>query len=102
MATAARDAALVNAASAEECCNTVEAELKCRITGSGKTLEVRTLGCARRSLLPLALALTAISKLSASNSQNKRHKVYTGLGHGCGVIPYSSVVWWIASWAEDE
>ena len=29
-------------------------------------------------------------------------RVYTGLGHHCGVIPYSSVVWWIASWAEDE
>ena len=31
-----------------------------------------------------------------------RHKIYTGLGHHCGVIPYSSVVWWIASWANDE
>ena len=31
-----------------------------------------------------------------------RHKIYTGSGHHCGVIPYSSVVWWIASWAEDE
>ena len=31
-----------------------------------------------------------------------RHKIYTGSGHRCGVIPYSSVVWWIASWAEDE
>src|SRR3954465_7233010 len=28
--------------------------------------------------------------------------VYTSSGHRCGVIPYSSVVWWIASWAEDE
>ena len=36
------------------------------------------------------------------NSQHKRHKVYTGSGHRCGVIPYSGVVWWIASWAEDE
>ena len=75
---------------------------KCRILGSGKTLEVRTLGRARRSLLPLALTLTAISKLTATNSQNKSHKVYTGSGHRCGVIPYSSVVWWIASRAEDE
>src|SRR3954463_6461985 len=25
------------------------------------------------------------------------------LGHRCGVIPYSSVVvWWIASWADDD
>ena len=28
--------------------------------------------------------------------------IYTGSGHHCGVIPYSSVVWWIAFWAEDE
>ena len=43
-----------------------------------------------------------ISKASSTNSQHKRHKIYTGSGHRCGVIPYSSVVWWIASWAEDE
>ena len=49
-----------------------------------------------------ALSLTAISKLSSTNSQHKRHKIYTGLGHRCGVIPYSSVVRWIASWADDE
>ena len=36
------------------------------------------------------------------NPKNTRHKIYTGLGHRCGVIPYSGVVWWIASWAEDE
>ena len=54
------------------------------------------------SPIPLAHALTAISKLSTSNSQNKGHMVYTGSGHRCGVIPYSSVVWWIASWTEDE
>ena len=36
------------------------------------------------------------------NSQHKRNKIYTGSGHHCGVIPYSSVVWWIASRAEDE
>ena len=35
--------------------------------------------------------------------QHKRHRVYTGSGYRCGVIPYSSVVvWWIASWADDE
>ena len=50
----------------------------------------------------IALSLAAISKLSSMNSQHKRHMVYTGLGHHCGVIPYSSVVWWIACWAEDE
>ena len=49
-----------------------------------------------------ALTLTAISKPSSTNPQHKRHEIYTGSGHRCGVIPYSSVVWWIASWAEDE
>ena len=29
-------------------------------------------------------------------------RFYTGSGHRCGVIAYSSVVWWIASWAKDE
>ena len=55
--------------------------------------------------LPLpnhALSLAGISKLSSTNSQHKRHKIYTGSGDRCGVIPYSSVVWWIASRAEDE
>ena len=55
--------------------------------------------------LPLpnhALSLAAISRPSSTNPQHKRHEIYTGSGHRCGVIPYSSVVWWIASWAEDE
>ena len=59
----------------------------------------------RTKISPLpnhALSLTAISKPSSTNSQHKRHEIYTGSGHHCGVIPYSSVVWWIASWAEDE
>ena len=34
--------------------------------------------------------------------RTKELKIYTGLGHRCGVIPYSSVVWWIATWAGDE
>ena len=53
-------------------------------------------------LLNHALSLATISKASSTNSQHKGHKIYTGSGHRCGVIPYSSVVWWIASWAEDE
>ena len=35
-----------------------------------------------------------------STSSSKRHKdtaIYTSSGHRCGVIAYSSVVWWIAS-----
>ena len=39
-----------------------------------------------------ALSLTVISKPSSTNSQHKRHEVYTGSGHRCGVIPYPSVV----------
>ena len=51
-------------------------------------------------LLPHEPTLAMISKLN--DEQHKGHKIYTGSGHRCGVIPYSSVVWWIASWAEDE
>ena len=40
----------------------------------------------------LALSLAAISKLSSMNSQHKRHKIYIGSGHHCGVITYSCVV----------
>ena len=36
------------------------------------------------------------------NPKNMRHKIYTDSGNHCCVIPYSSVVWWIASWAEGE
>ena len=36
------------------------------------------------------------------DEQHKGQKVYTSLGHRCGVIPYSSVWWWIASGADDE
>src|SRR3954463_13603255 len=52
------------------------------------TLKVRTLGCARR-LCPLPLRLAKIYLLK---EQHKRHRVYTGSGHRCGVITYSSVV----------
>ena len=33
-----------------------------------------------------------ISGTNSTNSQHKEHKIYTGSGHRCGVIPYSSVV----------
>ena len=48
-----------------------------------------------REDLPLidhALTRFTISRLSTTNSQHTRHKIYTGSGHHCGVIPYSSVV----------
>ena len=66
---------------------------KCRITGSGKTLKVRTLGCARRSPpTDPRPSFAKISRANSTNSQHKGHKIYTGSGHLCGVIPYSSVV----------
>ena len=46
--------------------------------------------------------LAKISRTNSTKSEHKGHKIYTGSGHRCGVIPYSSVVWWIASWADDE
>ena len=68
----------------------------CRITGSDKTLEVRTLGCARRSLSPW-LTLSPRSQSSARRTQRTRDtRVYTSSGHRCVVIPHSSVVWWFA------
>src|SRR4051812_1002060 len=71
--------------------------------GFRQTLEVRTLGCARRLRLLLTCTPPPCKDLSYGEEQHKRHRVYTGSGHRCGVIPYSSVVvWWIASWADDE
>ena len=73
----------------------VHAPYKCiyRITGSNKTHKVRTLGCARRSPpIDPRPNLAKISRTNSTNSQHKWHKIYTGSGHRCGVIPYSSVV----------
>ena len=76
---------------------------KYRMWGSGKPLRFEHWGaCEDLSLTVHALTHFAISRLGKTNSQHKGHKIYTGSGHRCGVIPYSSVVWWIASWAEDE
>ena len=50
--------------------------------------------CGAHEDLPLpthALNLSMISKLSLTNSQHRGHEIYTGAGHHCGVIPYSSV-----------
>src|SRR4051812_29465140 len=53
--------------------------------------------------LSLPRSLSQQSQGLAQRIQRTRdRRVYTGSGHRCGVIPYSSVVWWIASWAEDE
>ena len=37
-----------------------------------------------------------------SSQRHKDTEIYTGSGHHYGAIPYSSVMWWIASRAEDE
>ena len=68
-----------------------------------KPLRFEHWGAREDLLLPNhALNLATISKASSTNSQHERHKIYTSSGHHCGVIPYSSVWWWIASWAMDE
>src|SRR3954462_3613019 len=66
----------------------METRCRCRILGFRQTLKVRTLGCTRR-LCPLPLRL---ARIQLPKEQHKRHRVYTGPGHRCGVIPYSSVV----------
>src|SRR3954471_10479692 len=71
---------------------------KCRISSSGRPLRFELWG-ARGDY---ALYLSASQRSKLSKEQHKRHMVYTGSGHQCGVIPYSSVVWWIASWADDD
>ena len=59
--------------------------------GFRQTLEVRTLGCARRFSPPTYLHPSALLGSKLWKEQHKRHRVYTGSGHRCGVIPYSSV-----------
>ena len=65
---------------------------KCRISGSGRPLRFKLWG-AREDYV---FYLTVSQRSRLLKELHKRHKVYTGSGHRCGVIPYSSV-WWIAS-----
>ena len=58
--------------------------------GFRQTLEVRTLGCAR-DFAPTYLHPSASLRSKLWKEQHERHRVYTGSGHCCGVIPYSSV-----------
>ena len=74
---------------------------KCRISGSGRPLRFEHWG-ARGDFASYLPAPPASLGSELRKEQHKRHRVYTGSGHRCGVIPYSSVWWWIASWAEDE
>ena len=65
-------------------------------SGFRQTLEVRTLGCTRR-YLSLPGSRSQRSQGQARRTKRTRDtRVYTGLGHLYGVIPYSSLVWWIA------
>src|SRR3954469_16360663 len=57
-------------------------------TGSGRPLRFELWGA--RGDRALYLSVSQGSKLL--QEQHKRHKVYTSLGHHCGVIAYSSVV----------
>ena len=73
----------------------------CWILGSGKPLRFEHWGAHEE--LSLSSSLAQRSQGLAPRTQRTRDtSVYTGLGHRVGVIPYSSVVWWIAYWAEDE
>ena len=64
---------------------------KCRISGSGRPLRFEHWGAHGdfASYLPAPPPAMLESKLR--KEQHKRHGVYTGSGHRCGVIPYSSV-----------
>ena len=63
---------------------------RCWIMGSGKTLKVRTLGCARSSFPPTDPRPSSL-RTHGRTRNTERHEIYTGSGHRCGVIPYSSV-----------
>ena len=59
--------------------------------GFWQTLKVRTMGCTRRShLLPTHVSPPR-KDLKLHEGQHKGHEIYTGSGHHCGVIPYSSL-----------
>ena len=57
----------------------------------------------RAKIFPLPIdVLTPRCESKLHDEQHKGRKVYTDLVHRCGVIPYSSVWWWIASRADGE
>ena len=63
---------------------------KCGILDSGRPLRFELWGA--REDYVFYLSISQGPKLL--EELRKRHKVYTGSGHRCGVIPYSSV-WWV-------
>ena len=62
----------------------------CRISCSGRPFRFELWG-ARGDLAFYCLRLAASLGSKKSKEQHKRHRVYIGSGHHCGVIPYSSV-----------
>ena len=64
---------------------------KCRISGSGRPLRFEHWGAGEISP-PTYLRSSALLGSKLRKEQHKRHRVYTGSGHHCGVIPNSSVV----------
>ena len=59
--------------------------------GFRQTVKVQTLGCTGRShLLPTHVS-SPRKDLKLHKEQHKGHEIYTGSGHHCGVIPYSSL-----------
>src|SRR4051812_17983148 len=63
----------------------------CQILGAARPLRFKHWG-ARGDLSPTDLRLILSCELRWENDEQHRgHGVYTGSGHRCGVIPYSSV-----------
>ena len=63
---------------------------KYRISGSGRPLRFEHWGRAEISP-PTYLHPSALLRSKLRKEHHKKHRIYTGLGHHCGVIPYSSV-----------
>ena len=63
---------------------------KCRISGSDRPLRFEHWGARGDFAFDLP-APPASLRSKLWKEQHKRHRVYTGSGHRCGVIPYSSV-----------
>ena len=63
---------------------------KCQISGSGRPLRFEHWGV-HEDLSPTSSRLEVSQRSRLLKELHKRHKVYTGSGHCCGVIPYSSV-----------
>ena len=58
--------------------------------GSGKPIRFELWG-AHKDLPPTSPCPIASRESKLDDEQHKIHKIYTGSGHRCGVIPYSNV-----------